>query len=113
MSITKKEIGLVILFSIITCGIYFLYWIYSTQEQLRTIQEEYQTSGGMVIIFSIITFGIYHIYWWYKVGTLLPNGDSTIESKGILYVVLALFGLSIINVAFIQSDLNKIASNQI
>lgn len=109
MTITKKQVGLVILFSIITCGIYSLYWIYSTQEQLRTIQDEYQTTGGMVVLLSIVTCNIYGIYWWYKVGTLMAKADPSIEAKGVLYVVLSLFGFSIVNTAFVQSDLNRIA----
>lgn len=65
------------------------------------------TSGGMVVVLTIITCGFYGIYWNYKMGRFLdqakgqPNGYS-----GLVYMVLSIFGLDIISLALMQSELN-------
>ena len=112
--ISRKNIGLCILFSIITCGIYSLYWLYCLAEDLNKVDPEAnQTSPGMVLLFSIITCGIYTLYWFYRAGEKInrlhmrnndPSGDLHI-----LYLVLGIFGLGIVSYALIQSELNKIA----
>ncbi len=110
--IKKKSIGLCILFSIITCGIYSLYWIYCLADDINKIDpEEAGTSAGMVLLFTIITCGLYTLYWYYKVGTRINkihqrNNDPS-GSLHILYLALGIFGLGIINWALIQSELNN------
>lgn len=67
----KRSPVLVLLFSLITCGIYYLYWYVVTTNE---IEHELKNpdgsckSGGMTILFMIITCGIYTFYWWFKQG---------------------------------------------
>ena len=73
------------------------------------------TSGGMALVFSLITCGIYSISWAYKMGEKLDmaraqRGVPT-GSLAIVYLVLSLFGLSIVTFALIQSELNKYTFN--
>ncbi len=110
----RRSIGLCILFSIITCGIYALYWLYCLADGVNSLEPEgKQTSPGMVLLFSIITCGIYTLYWYYRAGEKINrlhqrNNDPS-GSLHILYLVLGIFGLGIVNYALIQSELNKIA----
>ena len=107
--ILPRSIALAIILSIITCGIYAFYWMYKINEELNQLAGNYQaTSGGAVVLFDIITCGIYGIYWAYKMGQNCGrlNGDS---SSGILYLLLALFGFQIINLALFQDMINKCA----
>ena len=107
--ILPRSIALAIILSIITCGIYAFYWMYRINEELNQLAGNYQaTSGGAVVLFDIITCGIYGIYWAYKMGQNCGrlNGDS---SSGILYLLLALFGFQIINLALFQDMINKCA----
>lgn len=107
--IQPRSIALAIILSIITCGIYTFYWMYKINDELNQLAGNYQaTSGGMVVIFDIITCHIYGIYWAYKMGQNCSrlNGDS---SSGILYLLLALFGFQIINLALFQDMINKCA----
>ena len=69
MGITRRSIGLAIVLSIITCGIYALYWIGKINDDVNVLSGETQaTSGGMVLLLSIVTCGIYELYWLYKMG---------------------------------------------
>lgn len=114
--VSERNIVLAIVLSIITCGIYGIYWfIVMTDDVNRANQDPNATSGGMAFLFTIITCGIYGLYWYYKMGkSLYEAGQKTgrpISDNSILYLILGLFGFGIISYALIQSDLNKFANN--
>lgn len=109
-----RSVGMCIVLSIVTCGIYGLYWLYCIHEDVQTIcGRPMSVSGGMVIVLSIITCGIYSFYWSYKMGQFLdnakgnPNGNSSI-----LYMILSIFGLSIVAWALMQSELNHFTTGE-
>lgn len=104
----RRSIALCIIFSIITCGIYDLYWMAKMNDELRALAGEPGTSGGMVVLFSLITFGIYELYWYYQMGKLVDRVKrSPSENTGILYLILALFSVGIISDALMQDALNS------
>lgn len=112
--VQKRNIALCIVFSIITCGIYAYYWLYTMTGDTNCLAGKTNgTSGGVVILLSIITCGIYLWYWMYKRGNLLDrvkaNRGMPAGNSGILYLILAIIGLSIISYALIQNDINNLA----
>lgn len=113
--ITSRSIPMAIILSIITCGIYGIYWLYCLVNDLNTASgRENDTSGGMMILFSIITCGIYSLVWYYTAGAKVADieeydGRPRDGYLGILYLLLSLFGFSIVNMALIQNELNKVA----
>lgn len=108
----QRSIVVCILLSIVTCGIYGIYWMIKLNDELNaSAGKTNATSGGMVFLFTLITCGIYGFFWYYKMG---ENVDAIKASKGmassntgILYLVLGLFGLGIINYCLMQDTLNK------
>ena len=76
-----------------------------------------QRSVGIAILLSIITCGIYGIYWCYKQGEKLneakmQRGIMIDTSASVIYLVLSIFGLSIVAYALMQSELNKMLPPQ-
>ena len=113
--IQKRSIAVSIILSIVTCGIYSIYWLYTIVTDLNMASGETEdTSGGIVILLDIVTCSIYLMYWFYKAGGkvnkihYLDNRPQD-NSLGILYLLLSLFGFSIISYALIQNELNKVA----
>ncbi len=110
-TIPERNIVLCILLSFLTCGLYGLYWLIVMTDESNLLSDEKTASGGMTILFTILTCGIYSFYWNYKMGQKLANAgrkyNKPIADNGVLYLVLALFGLSIVNYCLIQSDLNR------
>lgn len=101
MNIKKRNVALAILFTIITFGIYGIYWFVCLTNDSNTICPEKKTaSGGLAFLFSIITFGIYGLYWNYKLGDKLTG-------SGALYLILSIFGFGWINYILAQSEINK------
>lgn len=112
--ISKRDIAVSVILSLITCGLYGLYWfIMMTDESNELVTENKTASGVLAIVYTLITCGIYSIYWHYKMGKKMTEAGQkygkVINDNSVLYLVLALFGLGIVNNCLIQNDLNSLA----
>lgn len=109
MTIKRRNIALCIIFSLITCGIYGIYWFIKMTNESNQVAKSTTASGGLAFLFTLLTMGIYSFYWSYKMGVKMDevNGGS---SSGVVYLLLNLFGLGIITYCLIQSELNKVAN---
>lgn len=106
--IGTRNIALAVVFSIITCGIYAIYWMIKLNDEVNQLSGETNaTSGGMVFLFSLLTCGIYTFYWLYKMGERCDRIKGTQGSSGVVYLVLGIFGLSIVSYCLIQDTVNK------
>lgn len=106
---TERNIGIAILLSIITCGIYAIYWFITlTNEVNAKYGDPNATSGGVAFLLTLVTCGIYGYFWAYKLGEKVdaikgnPAGNSNI-----LYLVFEIFGLNIVTLALAQDSINK------
>lgn len=106
--IMPRSIALCIILTIVTCGLYSLYWIAVLNDEINQIAGDHnETSGALVVILSIVTCGIYELFWLYKMGNKIddingtPNGNT-----GILYLILG-FLISIVAFALMQDFINK------
>jgi hypothetical protein len=113
----ERDVAVGIILTIITCGIYGIYWfIVLTDETKEASGDSDLASGGMALILTIITCGIYSFYWAYKMGKLLKiaNEKHNIQSDddSLIFIVLQIFGLGIVNYALIQNGLNGIYRSQ-
>lgn len=116
--VKNRNIALCIVLSIITCGIYGIYWLVCLVDDLNVASGRTgDTSGGMVFLLSLITCGIYGIYWMYKAGEKVAyikqrNTGEVDSSSSVLYLILGIIGFGIVVYALIQSELNKVATLQ-
>ena len=110
----ERNIAVSIILTIITCGIYGIYWfIVLTDEAKEASGNEKAPSGGMAFLLTLVTCGIYGIYWAYKMGETISEAKSKngleSNSNSVLYLILQLVGLGIVNYAIMQNELNTIA----
>lgn len=103
----KRNPGLVVFFSIITFGIYYLYWSAKVQSGLKERTGE-GLSGGAHVAALLFTFGIYSLIWNFKAGKrLLAAGAPT--DRSVLYLILILIGVGgIVNPILMVNDINDI-----
>lgn len=106
-----RPVAEVVIFSIITCGIYSLYWIYKFAEELKFFLGDEDIKPGLELFLSIICFP-YFYYWVYKYGKKLAEAQRRVglpvEDNSVLYIILAIFGLFIVDIAIMQSSANKV-----
>lgn len=111
--VKERNIALCIVLSLVTCGIYGLYWFVCLADDTNTVSGEQGTSGVMAVVLTLITCGIYGLYWAYKCGEKLDiahqkKGEPA-TNGGVLYLIVYIFG-GIIAYALIQNELNKFAA---
>ncbi len=110
--IEKRNIGLAILFSILTCGIYSIYWFIKMTDESNALSGELEMSGGMAFLLTIVTCGIYTLFWNYKMGKKMQIAQQRAgvpaADNSVLYLILAIFGFQIISYCIIQSDINAL-----
>ena len=73
----QRSVGIAILLSIITCGIYGIYWLIMLNDETNYVSGHQQdgTSGGVVFLLTLVTCGIYGYYWCYK------QGESSMKQR--------------------------------
>ncbi len=110
--INKRSVAEVIILSIVTCGIYGIYWIYAFSNDVKLYLDDETINPGTEVLLSVVTCGIYAIYWMYKFGKLVTTCQEKagvqVEDNAIVYVILAVFGLSIVNIGLMQNAMNII-----
>ena len=112
--IQQRNIAVCIILSIVTCGIYGLYWLVCLTNDTNTAAGTTDgTSGGMVLLLTIVTCNIYSLYWGYKQGEKI---DMAKQKKGmpssnsnVLYLLLCLF-VPVVAWALMQNELNNLAA---
>lgn len=107
-----RSIALAIIFTIITCGIYGIYWFIVLTDEVNEASGDVQgTSGGVAFLLTLVTCGIYGLYWAYKQGEKLDRAKIMrgipSSNSGVLYLILALLQFSIIGWALMQNELNN------
>lgn len=109
----QRNIALCIVLTVVTCGLYGLYWFVVLTDDVNELCGEPQaTSGALALVFSLVTCGLYTLYWAYKMGericaAKLSRGMLADSNTGILYLVLCLFGVGIVAYALMQNEVNK------
>ncbi|GEN57927.1 hypothetical protein GCM10012290_20360 [Halolactibacillus alkaliphilus] len=109
--IKERSVAMVIILSLITCGLYNLYWFYAITEELSYASNDANFSGAKSLIFLFLTCGLYAFFWYYIVGQkmaeLQRQNSMLVKDNGVLYIILSIFGFSIIADAIIQAEMNK------
>lgn len=103
------EVWKIIVFSILTLGIYFFIWIYRTVGLLNIKNSENQSQGLQVVLCLFVPF--YIIYWMYKeskrIEIYAERVGNTNDSVAVLSLILTIFGLGIVAAALMQDQINK------
>lgn len=113
VGIQSRSLVTAIILSLVTCGIYSIYWFVSLTNEMNQLSgRQNDTSGGMAFFLNLITCGIYSLYWSYKMGEKRDYVAKENGSSNILYLVLAIFGLGIVSYCLIQDTINKVVENK-
>ncbi len=65
------SIRMYLILTIITCGLFNLYWNYKQMEACNYFLRREEFSFIYWILFTILTCGIYHIFYQYKMGAAI------------------------------------------
>ncbi len=111
--IKERSIYQSVFFSIITCGIYGLYWFFSMMMTIYTIDERTE-DVGLEVLYFFLTCGIYSYVIYYRLAKSLNriykklNIDSNVNV--FMFLVLNTVGLGVVNSCIMQEELNTLAN---
>lgn len=99
---TDRSLVVYILLSLITCGIYRYYFLYTMARDVNTVcSGDGQETAGLLtfLLLSICTCGFYAYYWYYKLGNRLcanaPRYQLTFQENGTTVLMWCIVGLLI------------------
>lgn len=102
-----------LIFTILTIGIFNLYWNYRQMKACNDLLDEKEFSFLLWILLSIITFGLYHIYYQFKMGRSIVEIQKQLKMPPfdilpIISILVTVVGLSIVVDCIHQNEINKI-----
>jgi hypothetical protein len=102
----------VILLSMVTCGIYGIYWFFKFTEEVNGGLGEKRISAGLYFFLSIICFPLYFV-WMYKLDQAIFEIRSRYgmpaKKNFVLWLVLMLLGVgSIVFMYQVQDQMNEV-----
>ncbi len=113
VEISEQSIGVSIFLSVITLGLYGIYWQYRLVKNTRSITRNENSCVGEMLCLIFLPF--YSLYWWFTRGEVVKkefakrNHDPSC-SGGVL-LVCSILGLSIVSCAIVQNDFNSLPAS--
>lgn len=108
---SERNVAVCVILSLVTCGLYGIYWFIVMTNEVGTLSGDDSFTGVKYFLLGIITCGIWFIVWHYQIGKKVTEAQAIRgmreSDNAVLYVVLGLFGFSIVTYALVQSDLNQ------
>lgn len=114
---TRRDLVVVALLTLFTCGIYALYWQYKTTEELKAVSRK-DLNPGLELLLTLITCGIFGIYAHYRNAQVVTEQMKALrgahEDKSMVILALDVASLFvgvtwIVAVVILQDELNKLA----
>lgn len=117
---TRRDLVVVALLTVFTCGLYALYWQYKTTDELKAVTGK-DLNPGLELLLSLVTCGIFSIYAHYRNAQLVTERMRALkgahEDKATMVLALDLASLVVgvtwvAAVVILQDELNKLAEAQ-
>lgn len=110
--ISQRSVAFSIILSLITCGIYAIFWFIVLTNDVGKLSGDYTFTGGKHFLLTLITCGIWSLVWAYQIGKHVAEAQrqrgQLVSDNSALYVILTIFSFGIVTYALVQSDVNKL-----
>ncbi len=115
---TRRDPALTLVWILLTCGIYYMYFIYKVSQETREFLGDSDFTPGLEVLLSLVTCGLWNVYWDYRMGKQMARMCAEVglpvTDNAVLYLVLDLLGVGgfasagLINPVLQQDTLNRI-----
>ena len=104
---------LVLILSIVTCGIYGWVVVYQLCDETRDFTGDQTINPALEIILCIITCNLYTIYWCYKYSKIIYDmqqrtGVEMANDVSTIALILPIFGLFVVSLLLMQTEINRV-----
>lgn len=108
MNIKERNPIVAIILSIVTCGIYAIYWTVCLAREAVSVKDE-KDSGILEIVLCLFLLPVGFFLAERKLAEGCAAKGIAHKDNSILYLILGFLGLGIVNYFIMQTDLNAIA----
>ncbi len=109
MNIKERNIVVAIILTIVTCGIYGIYWAICLARDAVSVKDE-GDSGVLEIVLMLFLPFLGFFLCEKKLAEGCAAKGIVHNDNSIVYLILGLVGLGIVNYCMMQNDLNKMAA---
>ena len=109
----RAGIPLYLILTILTCGLFNLYWNYRQITACNDLLGRREFSFWVWVLLSLVTCGIYHIFYQYKMGAAIVEiqanfGRVLFDKLPVISVIVTILGFSIVVDCIHQHEINKL-----
>jgi serine/threonine protein kinase len=109
----KIDLIYAIIFTILTCGLYNLYWNYKQMETCNILLGRKDFSWAIWFFGTLLSCGLYHIYYQFQMGAAImeiqeKRKKNVFEYLSFISLIVTLFGGSVVIDIIHQLEINKI-----
>lgn len=108
MAIKQRNIVTCVLLSLITCGIYGIYWVIMLAREAVSVKDPSDSAVLEIVLMLFLPFLGFYLSEKKLTEGCAARGIAH-KDNSILYLILGLIGLGIVNYCMLQNDLNKLA----
>ena len=109
MAIKNRNIVTCILLTIITCGLYGIYWVVMMTKEAISVKDPADSGMLEIVLMLFLSFlGFFLTEKKFAEGCAARGIPH--EDRSVLYLILGILGFGIVNFCLMQNDLNKIAN---
>jgi TRAP-type C4-dicarboxylate transport system permease small subunit len=119
---TRREPLLVLVLTVATCGLYYLYWLWATSAELREISGRDDIHPALDLLATVFTCGLWGFYVLYRNTQVVHElhllgglaHDDRSQTVLLLIVANLLVGFAgLIAVFIVQDELNRLADGRL
>jgi hypothetical protein len=107
-----RPLGLCLLLSIVSLGVFNIYWAYTVSYEVREAVDESRLNPKVELVGCIFTLGVYLVYWLYKyekyIVKISREQGLVVKDYGLVMSILSMFFLFPISMMIMQRQLNNL-----
>jgi hypothetical protein len=117
-AVQERNSALVLVLSIVTCGIYYFYWIYATSSELADHTGDRSINPTVDVLLCVVTCGLWGMFVQYrnaqKVHGVLVAHDPYAKDQSQTILILSLVSFivgvtGLVAMFMTQEELNRLA----
>lgn len=108
MNIKERNIVVAIILTIVTCGIYGIYWTICLARDAVSVKDETDAGVLEIVLMLFLPFLGFFLSEKKLAEGCAAKGIAHTDNS-VIYLILGLVGLGIVNFCMMQNDLNKLA----
>lgn len=110
MELKTRNIVTCVILTIITCGIYGIYWTVCLAREAVSVKDPSDSGVLEIVLMLFLPFVGFYLAEQKLAAGCAAKGIAH-KDNSILYLILGLVGLGIVNFIMMQNDINNIATN--